>query len=247
VSPLWSVLLGGGLAALILALTPDSSTRLRALTSAAAGADPFGRARVPAAPWRGRRRTVRIAALIDAAVTVPYSLSLELRSGRDLSSALQAVSAEMFLLPDLARYLSGASDVARAGGDVGPVLRDAAHHGPGSLGPVLVPTAACCSAAAGSGLPLADLLAATAATARAGLSVRGLAKAELAGARATTAVLAGLPMVGIAMAQLLGASPFTVLTQTPWGLGCLAIASVLTGVGLLWSRAISAGLLRTMP
>ncbi len=74
-----------------------------------------------------------------------------------------------------------------------------------------------------------------------------MARAELAGSRSTTVVLALLPLAGMAMGELVGARPFQTLVGTGWGGGCLLAALALTGIGVAWTRAITSGLRRSLP
>ncbi|MDX6256222.1 MAG: tight adherence protein [Frankiales bacterium] len=222
------------------ALGAGSDRRLMAVMRRRA-APPAGRAPgLMHRPGRGR------SALPAAAVTVPSALALELRAGRDLSSALTSVADEHEDLPELSARLRQAAGVGLAGGDVGGALagRQGEHEG---VGAALRVTAACCGSAASAGLPIADLLDSAAAAARAGATLQGMARAELAGTRSTAAVLAVLPLAGIAMGQLLGARPLAVLVGTGWGAGCLVGATALTAAGLLWMRAITAGVRRSVP
>ena len=63
-------------------------------------------------------------------------------------------------------------------------------------------------------------------------------QAGLAGARATAAILAGLPLVGVVAGQCLGANPIGFLTGAGAG-SWLLLAGVLLGcVGLLWADDI---------
>jgi tight adherence protein B len=194
---------------------------------------------------RSSRR--RRAALTAAAVAVPSGLALELRAGRDLSSALAAVAQEQEGAPELSARLRQAAGVAQAGGDVGAALLGGRSAVDEPVNAALRVTAACCGSAAAAGLPIADLLDSAAGAARAGASLRGMARAELAGAKSTTTVLAVLPLAGIAMGQLLGARPLAVLVGTGWGAGCLLAAAALTSAGLLWMRAITTGVRRCLP
>jgi tight adherence protein B len=60
----------------------------------------------------------------------------------------------------------------------------------------------------------------------------------MAGARATAAVLAGLPVLGIGLGQLIGAQPLRLLMSDGAG-GWLLVAGVtLACCGLLWSDRI---------
>jgi tight adherence protein B len=191
----------------------------------------------------GRRRLESMSAAVD----VPLALALELRAGRELGPALEAVSLEQHGFPELAARLRHSAVVAASGGDVGAALTGSSPPGRDPVSASLLVTAACCGSAVSAGLPLADLLDAAGSAARAGVSLRGMARAELAGARSTAVVLAGLPLVGLAMGQALGARPAAVLVGTGWGAGCLLAASALTVAGLLWTRAITAGLRQALP
>lgn len=68
--------------------------------------------------------------------------------------------------------------------------------------------------------------------------------AGMAGARATAAVLAGLPVVGIGLGQLIGADPLSLLLSAGFGECLLAIGVLLACSGLLWCDRIIGGVLR---
>jgi tight adherence protein B len=230
------------------------------LAGAASGQGPAGRlrdvmaepaeagdVRRPARPGaRARSRLRRRASMSAAAVDVPFALALELRAGRGLGPALEAVSLEQQGFPELSTRLRHAAAVATSGGDVGAALAAGAAGGRDLVAASLRATAACCGSAQSAGLPLGDLLDAAGSAARAGLSLAGMARAELAGARSTAMVLAALPLAGVAMGQALGARPVEVLFGTGWGAGCLTGALGLTVAGLLWTKAITAGLRRAL-
>jgi tight adherence protein B len=61
----------------------------------------------------------------------------------------------------------------------------------------------------------------------------------LAGARATAAVLAALPILGIGLGQLMGATPVRVLLGGGAGAALLVVGTGLACAGLLWSDAIT--------
>jgi tight adherence protein B len=65
--------------------------------------------------------------------------------------------------------------------------------------------------------------------------------AGMAGARATAAVLAGLPVLGIGLGQLIGADPLNFLLAGGAGGWLLAAGVTLACCGLLWSDRITAG------
>lgn len=66
-------------------------------------------------------------------------------------------------------------------------------------------------------------------------------EAGLAGARATAAILAGLPLLGLLLGQALGADPVAFLLSDGAGGWLLLIGAALICAGLLWSDAIIAG------
>lgn len=57
---------------------------------------------------------------------------------------------------------------------------------------------------------------------------------QLAVTRATTVVLATLPLLALAIGSLLGADLLTVLLRTPVGLACLVVGLALTALGTWW-------------
>lgn len=62
---------------------------------------------------------------------------------------------------------------------------------------------------------------------------------SLAGARATAAILAGLPVLGVLLGQMIGARPLDFLLGGHVGGWLLVVGSALTCGGLLWSDRIS--------
>ncbi|WP_114721047.1 type II secretion system F family protein [Rhodococcus sp. AG1013] len=88
------------------------------------------------------------------------------------------------------------------------------------------------------GLALAELLHAARTDLLGRSRFRTRAEAGLAGARATAAVLAGLPALGIGLGQLMGASPVRVLLGGGLGGALLVTGTVLVAVGLLWTDRI---------
>ena len=73
---------------------------------------------------------------------------------------------------------------------------------------------------------------------RADQAVRDEVEAELAGPRATAALLATLPVVGVLMAAGLGAHPLHVLLHTPPGWGLLVGGVGLDLLGVWWTGRI---------
>ncbi len=66
-------------------------------------------------------------------------------------------------------------------------------------------------------------------------------RAQLAGARSTAVMLAGLPVLGLLMGSALGANPLRVLLHTGAGLGCLVTGGALEGAGVWWALRVVRG------
>ncbi|MBA3490181.1 MAG: hypothetical protein H0T78_11720 [Longispora sp.] len=85
-----------------------------------------------------------------------------------------------------------------------------------------------------TGAPLADVVDLLVTDLRAEQRRRALAGAQLAGARATTAVLTALPAMGLGMGYAIGGDPLRVLFHTPAGAACAGTAVLLQFLGLVW-------------
>jgi len=90
------------------------------------------------------------------------------------------------------------------------------------------------------GLALAELLGAVRTDMLGRRRFRQRTEAGLAGARATAAVLAFLPLLGIGLGQLMGASPLRVLFGGGLGGVLLVIGTACVSAGLLWTDRITA-------
>ncbi len=88
------------------------------------------------------------------------------------------------------------------------------------------------------GLALADLLQAARSDLVGRSRFRTRAEAGLAGARATAAVLAGLPILGVGLGQLMGAEPVRILLGGGLGAVLLVVGTVLVVAGLSWTDRI---------
>lgn len=88
------------------------------------------------------------------------------------------------------------------------------------------------------GAPLADLLSGTRDDIRWRLAHASRVRAQLAGPRATAAVLTALPLFGIGLGQLMGSDPLGVLRDGLLGQGLLVVGCGLTAAGVLWSERI---------
>lgn len=169
------------------------------------------------------------------AVEACLALAAELAAGRSPAEALEA-AAEVAAGP-AGIALRRAGQAAALGGDVPGALTSVE----GSAVPDLLRALAACwsvCAAAGNGLApaverLADGLVADAARRRA-------VEAELAGPRATSGLLALLPLAGIGLAAGLGADPVQVLLHTPLGMACLVVGVGLDLLGVWWTGRLVA-------
>ncbi|MER7565464.1 type II secretion system F family protein [Streptomyces sp. NPDC097941] len=127
---------------------------------------------------------------------------------------------------------------ARFGGDVPGALAAAARR-PGAEG--LLGLAACWRVAVDQGAGLAAGLDRLEGALRAERDQRADLRAQLAGARSTAWMLAGLPVLGLSLGAALGADPLHVLLHTGTGLGCLLVGGLLEGVGMWWATRIVRG------
>ncbi|OQS14349.1 hypothetical protein B0T36_15250 [Nocardia donostiensis] len=178
---------------------------------------------------RDRSRRTECGQLLDALDAVIG----ELRVGAHPSAAAQVAAAEAAGVASRAFAVSSAR--SRLGGCGSDALRG---HG-WVIGAELGRIADAWRVAENHGLALAELLGAARTDLTARIRFRDRTEAALAGARATAAVLAGLPLLGIALGQLMGAAPLGVLFTSPAGNYLLPIGAGLACAGLLWSDAIT--------
>ncbi|AZM60927.1 MULTISPECIES: type II secretion system F family protein [unclassified Streptomyces] len=217
----WSMAAGLVLAALGASVLP--------VVAGAAGVPLLRRVRRAAVRRRaGERRAEAVIALCGA-------LAGEVRAGRQPGEALLPAARDSGGLGDLHAAVLAA---ARFGGDVPDALAAAARQ-PGAEG--LRGLAACWRVAVDQGAGLAAGLDRLGAALRAERDQRADLRAQLAGARATAVMLAGLPVVGLALGAALGADPLHILLHTASGLVCLAAGAALEGLGLWWALRIMAG------
>ncbi|CAM5585656.1 Type II secretion system protein GspF domain-containing protein OS=Streptomyces alboniger OX=132473 GN=CP975_19325 PE=4 SV=1 [Streptomyces alboniger] len=202
------------------------------LVAGAAGVPLAGRAR-RAREARGERERRG-----DAVIALCGALAGEVRSGRQPGEALRLClgEADPYGFSEEAR--SAVLAAARFGGEVPDALREAARE-PGAEG--LLGLAACWRVAVDRGAGLAAGLERLEAALRSERDQRAELRAQLAGARSTAVMLAGLPVLGLLMGSALGAEPLRVLLHTGVGLGCLAAGGVLEGAGAWWALRIVRG------
>lgn len=194
-------------------------------------------AAVAAVRWRAAQLQARAAAVERAAAVQGCAvLAAELSAGRTPAEAL-AAAAQVAVGPSRAA-LRAAAAAAGVGGDVASALASGASAS--AVGPVLRALAACWTVCAASGSGLAASVRRLEEGLRSDAARRRALEAELAGPRATAALLAVLPLVGLAMAAGLGADPLHVLLHTAAGVVCLALGLALDAVGVWWTGRLVA-------
>ncbi|MCB0933344.1 MAG: type II secretion system F family protein [Mycobacterium sp.] len=125
---------------------------------------------------------------------------------------------------------------ARLGADVPAGLREMADH---SAVPVYWERMAVCwQLAADHGLAISVLMRAAQRDIVDRQRFADRVEAGSAGARATAAILAGMPMIGVLLGQLVGAHPLRFLFGAGPGGWILAVGVVLIGLGVTWSDRI---------
>ncbi|MFJ4422876.1 type II secretion system F family protein [Streptomyces bobili] len=196
-----------------------------------------GAAGVPLLRRMRRARSARRAGerRADAVIALCASLAGEVRSGRQPGEALQRAARDS---GGLGQAQANVLAAARFGGDVPGALVGAARQ-PGAGG--LSGLAACWRVAVDQGAGLAAGLDRLEGALRAERDQRADLRAQLAGARSTAVMLAGLPVLGLLLGTALGADPLHVLLHTGAGLGCLFVGGVLEGLGMWWALRIVRG------
>ncbi|MGK8521643.1 type II secretion system F family protein [Nocardia asteroides] len=178
---------------------------------------------------RDRRRDVERGHLLEALEAV----IAELRVGAHPSAAAEAAAREV--RGESARTFAIGAARSRLGGSAAEGLRRSSSPVATELSRV----AGAWQVAEQHGLALAELLSAARADLTGRIRFHGRTTAALAGARASAAVLAGLPFLGIALGQMMGASPLHVLFASSAGTVLLPLGAGLACAGLLWTDAIT--------
>jgi tight adherence protein B len=183
---------------------------------------------------RALRRRDRESEALQSALEV---LVGELRVGAHPVAAFEAAAGETD--GPVADALRAVAARARLGADVAAGLHDTARKS--ALGPQWDRIAVCWQLAQIHGLSIAALMQ----TAQRDIAERqrfsSRVSAGMAGARATAAVLAGLPVLGIGLGQMIGADPVRFLLAGGGGGWLLLVGVTLSCAGLLWSDRITTG------
>ena len=156
-------------------------------------------------------------------------LAAELAAGRPTEAALEEAARAW---PEIRPV----ADACRLGGDVPAAFREVARR-PGAAGLRLLGAAWDVSHRTGGGLAGATRRVADAV--RREQATRRVVAGELASARATARLMAGLPVVALLMGSGAGADAVGVLLRTPLGLACLAAGLALEFAGLWWIELIA--------
>jgi tight adherence protein B len=184
------------------------------------------------------RRRRRIRRAMDEGQTLETALDVlvgELRVGSHPVRAFRVAADEA--VGAVAVSLRSVAARARLGADVAAGLRVAARSS--GLCTHWDRLALCWQLASDNGLAIATLMRAAQRdiAERQRFSVRVLS--SMAGARATAAILAGLPVLGVLLGQLIGARPMGFLLGGHAGGWLLVVGSTLACGGLLWSDRIT--------
>lgn len=194
-------------------------------------AGPVGAAAGAAAPpvgvvwWRRRRRErdrLRRETDVEEAC---LALAGELGAGVPARHALAAVA------DDWPELFAAASGRAMVGGDPAQALRGSAGR-PGAE--ALTAVAAAWEVSERSGAGLSTVLLAVAESLRTDGMVRREAQAQLSSVRATSRLMAVLPVATLALFSAGDRSAIDFLTRSAYGLVCLALTVVFIAAGLFW-------------
>ena len=179
--------------------------------------------------WRRRTQTLKAETNAGHMVEVCDLLAAELAAGRPTEAALdEAATAWPAIRP--------VAEVCRLGGDVPAAFREAAAM-PGARGLRLLAGAWAVSQRTGGGLAGATRRVAEAL--RREQATRRVVAGELASARATARLVAGLPVLALLMGSGAGGDPWAFLFGTPWGWACLASGGCLGFAGLWWIELLA--------
>jgi tight adherence protein B len=200
------------------------------LAAAVAGATAVARIRNRRNQLRRHRESDSLQAALEVLVG-------ELRVGAHPVAAFEAAAGEID--GQVADSLRAVAARARLGADVAAGLHDTARKS--ALASQWDRIAVCWQLAQTHGLSIAALMQTAQRDIAERQSFSSRVRAGMAGARATAAVLAGLPVLGIGLGQMIGADPVRLLLGGGAGGWLLLIGVTLSCAGLLWSDRITAG------
>ncbi|MCK0176428.1 type II secretion system F family protein [Mycolicibacterium sp. F2034L] len=185
---------------------------------------------------RVRQRCAAESAALQSALEV---LVGELRAGAHPVAAFDAAAAET--AGPVSGSLRAVASRARLGADVVGGLYAVAH---GSAAPAhWTRIAVCWQLAQTHGLAISTLMGTAQRDIAERLRFASRVDAGMAGARATSGVLAALPALGIGLGQMIGAEPMRFLFGGGFGGWLLVIGVALSCAGVLWSDRITSGVL----
>lgn len=185
--------------------------------------------------YRRRRRIRRAAAEGHALQSALEVLVGELRAGSHPVRAFCIAADDT--AGAVAVSLRSVAARARLGADVAAGLAAAARRS--ALPMHWERLALCWRLASDNGLGIATLVRAAQRDIAERQRFSARVSSSMAGARATAAILAALPVLGVLLGQLIGARPLVFLLSGHAGGWLLLVGSVLACVGLLWSDRIA--------